>query len=269
MAMHVRDIGSGPPLVFLHGWSCHGGFFTPQVEALQDRFRLLLPDLPGHGQSPAPDDLSITGLADALHDMLIQHRVERPVLIGWSMGAMVAFDYLRRHGWRGIAGLVIEDMTARISTEAGWRLGLGGGFDAAQNAATLGLMQADWKGFSAASLPHLFARHHAPDAALKHWVGAEMVKNDPATMAALWASMAAQDFRDLLPRLDLPCLVVHGGGSQLYAPEVSEWLVATLPHARSLCLDRSGHMPHLEQHAEFNAALAAFAATLVAPEPAR
>ncbi|WP_428247171.1 alpha/beta fold hydrolase [Ferrovibrio sp.] len=269
MAMHVRDIGSGPPLVFLHGWSCHGGFFAPQVEALQGRFRLLLPDLPGHGQSPAIADLTISGLADALHDMLGQYRVERPVLVGWSMGAMVAFDYLRRHGWRNIAGLVIEDMTARLFTDAGWRLGLGGGFDAAQNAATLSLMRADWRGFSAASLPHLFARHHAPEAALKDWIGAEMPKNDPAIMAALWASMAAQDFRDLLPRLDLPCLVIHGGESQLYAPEVSEWLAATLPRARRLCLEHSGHMPHLEQHAEFNTALAEFAATFAAPEPAR
>ena len=37
------------PLVLLHGWSCHGGFFRPQMEALGRMTRVIAPDLPGHG----------------------------------------------------------------------------------------------------------------------------------------------------------------------------------------------------------------------------
>ncbi len=262
--MFCRDIGSGPPLVFLHGWSCHGGFFGPQKAALANRFRLLLPDLPGHGATPAGANPGIPALADALHDLLLEQHLEQPLLVGWSMGAMVAFDYLRRYGQQDVAGLVIEDMTARLQTGPDWRLGLGGSFDAAQNAAVLAAMRADWAGHSAAFLPHLFARNSQPDAALLQWISGEIARNDSRAMAAIWASMAEQDFRALLPQLSLPCLIIHGGESQLYAPEVSLWLEKTLPNAQRRCLAQSGHMPHLEQPDAFNAALAEFAASVTA-----
>jgi len=268
--MHVRDIGQGPPLVFLHGWSCHGGFYAPQIEALSSRFRLLLPDLPGHGDSPAASaQPGIADLADALHAMLHRLRLERPILIGWSMGAMVAFDYLQRYGQQDLGGLVIEDMTVRITTDATWSLGLGGAFDAAQNAATLAAMRMDWDGFGAAFLPHLFARDAVPDAGLQQWIGAEITRNDSAVMASLWSSMAAQDYRALLPQIRLPSLIIYGGASQLYAPEVSAYLEAHIPHAQRICLARSGHMPHLEQAAAFNAALADFADSLMLTPLAR
>ncbi len=268
--MHMRDIGQGPPLVFLHGWSCHGGFYTPQIEALSGHFRLLLPDLPGHGESHATSPQpGIPDLADALHEMLNHLQLQRPILIGWSMGAMVAFDYLQRFGQQDIGGLVIEDMTARITTDATWPLGLGGAFDAAQNAATLAAMQMDWDAFAAAFLPHLFAREAAPDPQLQQWIGAEIARNDSAMMASLWASMAAQDYRALLPQLKLPTLIIYGGASQLYAPEVSAYLEAQIPLARRICLARSGHMPHLEQSAAFNAALAEFADGLTLKSLAR
>ncbi len=266
--MFLRDIGAGPPLVFLHGWSCHGGFFAPQEAALADRFRLLLPDLPGHGATPAGPAPDIGMLAEALHDLLENLRLQRPLLIGWSMGAMVAFEYLSRHGQQGIAGLVIEDMTARLLTAPDWPHGLGGAFDGVQNAAVQAAMRADWAGHSAAFLPHLFARHHAPDAALLAWAEREIARNDPAAMAALWASMAAQDYRALLPRITLPCLVLYGAESQLYAPGVSAWMAATLPNARRLCLEQAGHMPHLEQAAAFNAAVVDFASAVMQPLPA-
>lgn len=265
--MFCRDIGSGPPLVFLHGWSCHGGFFGPQQTALADRFRLLLPDLPGHGATAAGANPGIPALADALHELLHGLRLHRPVLIGWSMGAMVAFDYLQRYGQQDVAGLVIEDMTARLQTGPDWHLGLGGNFDAAQNTAVLAAMRADWASHSAAFLPHLFARNRQPDAALLRWISGEIARNDIQAMAALWASMAEQDFRSLLPQLNLPCLIIHGGESQLYAPDVSIWMEQTLPQAKRLCLAQSGHMPHLEQPDAFNTALAQFASRVM-PQPA-
>ncbi len=58
--MDVLDIGRGRPLVLLHGWSCTRSFWRLQIEALSRRFRLLVPDLPDHGRSPAnPETLSI------------------------------------------------------------------------------------------------------------------------------------------------------------------------------------------------------------------
>jgi len=265
--MHLRHAGlaSGRPLVFLHGWSAHGGFYAPQEDALGNRFRLLLPDLPGHGQShPWPEPLSIATLADALAAMLVAQDIRDAVLVGWSMGAMVAFDYLSRYRDGRVSALVVEDMTARLMQSPNWPHGLRGDFDATQNAIVLAAMRADWAGFSAAFLPRMFAHDHAPPTALKNWIGAEIAHNDPAAMAALWGSMAAQDYRTALAALKLPTLLLYGGESQLYAPGVSAWMQSVIAGSERHCLAASGHTPHLEQPEAFNALLADFASRRVA-----
>lgn len=261
--MHVAETGSGRPLVFLHGWSSHGDYFSPQVEALSRDFRLVLPDLPGHRRSPAsPEALSIPALAADLHRLVTARGLKRPVLIGWSMGAMVALDYIAQFGSDGLGGLVIEDMTVKITNEAGWRLGIRNGFDPAQSAAAVAAMREDWAGYSQNAMPRLFARSYTPEAELGDWIAGEITRNDGTAMAALWQSMAEQDYRTLLPRLTLPVLILHGGESQLYEPAVSQWMAANIAGARRLCFDNAGHSPHLEVPEAYNRALANFVTSL-------
>lgn len=259
--MYVAESGlqNGRPLVFLHGWAAHGGYFAPQVAAFGERHHILLPDLPGHRHSPAtPADMTIPYLADQLHAMFSTHDLHGAVLVGWSMGAMVAFDYIGRYGSALLAGLVIEDMTPRILNDREWQFGIRNGFDQAQSEAAMQMMRADWESYAHNALPHLFARDSRIEPALVQWIGEEMVRNDGMAMAALWDSMAQQDYRWLLPQLELPVLILHGSESQLYEPAVSQWLAANIAGARRLCLDGAGHSPHLEMPAVFNASLRDF-----------
>jgi pimeloyl-ACP methyl ester carboxylesterase len=257
--MHVSETGQGRPLIFLHGWSCHGGFFAPQADAFGPRHHVLMPDLPGHRHSPGlAADLSIPALADALHDLIAGRGLRDAVLVGWSMGALVAFDYIARHGTAALGGLVIEDMTPRIVNEEGWGLGIRGGFDTGQSMAAVLAMQADWPSHARGFLPRLFARDGGTDAALLAWAGAEIARNESAAMAALWASMADRDYRWLMPKLNLPVLVLHGTDSQLYDLSVSRWLEAGIPGARRAAIAGAGHTPHLERPTDYNAALDAF-----------
>lgn len=261
--MFVAESGRGQPLILLHGWASHGGYFAPQMEALGDRFHLLCPDLPGHRNSIAPlSKLDIPHLADSLHGLISGRGITGAVLVGWSMGAMVAFDYIARYGRAALSGLVIEDMTARIINDASWHLGIRNDFQADHSALAIQTMRADWAFYTRSSLPKLFARSRRSDDCLYQWAEREMLANDGLAMAALWVSMAKQDFRWLLPQLDLPVLLLHGGDSQLYEPAVNCWMADVIPGARRLCLDQAGHSPHLEMPAEFNAALTAFAAVL-------
>ncbi|MCW0235331.1 MAG: alpha/beta hydrolase [Ferrovibrio sp.] len=261
--MHVFDKGSGRPLIFLHGWASHGGYFAPQVEALTRDFRLVIPDLPGHRRSWAPlNELSIARLATGLRSLIVEHRLDKPILIGWSMGAMVAFDYIAQFGTERIGGLVIEDMTVKITNEPGWRFGIRNGFDTAQSAAAVTAMREDWACYSQNAMPRLFARGRIPDAQLGSWVAAEIARNDGLAMAALWQSMAEQDYRPLLPQLALPVLVLHGGESQLYESAVGQWMAANIAGARRCCFDNAGHSPHLEVPAAYNRALTDFITSL-------
>lgn len=261
--MYVAESGPGSTpgrsLVFLHGWAAHGGYFTPQLAAFSGRHRVLLPDLPGHRHSPAsPADLTIPYLADQLHIMFRTYDLHDAVLIGWSMGAMVAFDYIARYGSAILAGLVIEDMTPRIINDRDWQFGIRNGFDAAQSETAMQMMRADWPSYAQNALPRLFARDSRIDPALMKWLGAEMAGNDGDAMAALWASMAQQDYRWLLPQLELPVLILHGNESQLYEPAVCQWLAANINGARRVCFDGAGHSPHLEMPDAYNRSLSEF-----------
>lgn len=257
--MHVAETGSGRPLIFLHGWSCHGGFFAPQAAVFGQGHHVLMPDLLGHRQSPClTGALSIPALANALHDLIESRSLQDAVLVGWSMGAFVAFDYIAQHGTAALGGLVIEDMTPRIVNDDDWTLGIRGGFDTAQSMAAVLAMQADWPGYARGFLPRLFARTGHTDPALRTWAGTEIATNAASAMAALWASMAERDYRWLMPKLDLPVLVLHGEDSQLYDPAVSRWLEATIPGARRHGIIGAGHAPHLERPEDYNAALGAF-----------
>ena len=87
MTLHVEVTGNGPDIVLLHGWAMHGGVFAPLVSRLQERFRLHVVDLPGHGGS-RESDIPLT-LADSAQ--AIARVVPSGALwCGWSLGGLIA-----------------------------------------------------------------------------------------------------------------------------------------------------------------------------------
>ncbi|MGE5148293.1 MAG: alpha/beta fold hydrolase [Candidatus Eiseniibacteriota bacterium] len=247
------------PLVLLHGWACHAGYFTPQREELADRFRLIAPDLRGHRHSHEPGDApDIAQLARDLRALIDQLALPAPVLAGWSMGALVAFEFIRRYGASGLAGLVVVDMTPRIVNDSGWPHGLLGDYGPAQAEKAPDLMRQDWPLWVASFLSSVFAAGRVPDQTLLDWVGREMGAADPTSMAALWRAMTAADYRSTVPRITLPTLIVRGALSQLYGSGTAEWLARAMPAAKIAIVADAGHAPHLEQPATFNRLIAAF-----------
>jgi len=249
--LHVREAGAGPPIVFLHGWTCHGGFFADQMAALADSFLVLAPDLPGHGASAAPArQLSIEGAAEAVGELLRDRDLRGVTLIGWSMGAHVAFSLLVGDTEGRVARLVVVDMSPKVLNDAAWRLGIRSGLDAARSARAVAAMRRDWRGYA----PHIAANMFAEGAAPGPWQAyaeAEIAKNDGAVMALLWESLAAQDFRDFLPRLAVPTAIAYGGKSRIYAEDVARYQAAVIPDARLVPFARSGHSPFLEEGPAF------------------
>lgn len=87
--LHTETHGTGPDLVLIHGWGLHGGIWQPLVDALKDRYRLTVIDLPGHGRSMLPAggfDLN------RLSQLLIDAAPANATWIGWSLGGMAALN---------------------------------------------------------------------------------------------------------------------------------------------------------------------------------
>lgn len=256
--MAFSDTGAGPVILAIHGWAASRGFFADLADRLGDRYRVIIPDLRAHGDTPAGSlPLDMDTLADDITELMDKLDLDPVVLIGWSMGAMVAWAMIRQNGTDRLTGLVVEDMTPRVLNDADWDLGMSRGLTETSSVRATDLMRADWPAYAAGFAPRLFAARHA-DHALVREAAEELSRRDGEAMAALWTSMTSQDMRPVLGEMRLPILVAHGAESAAYGPETSRYLVDTLPQADRLEFAHSGHTPHLEQAEDFARAVDQF-----------
>jgi pimeloyl-ACP methyl ester carboxylesterase len=89
--VHYLTAGKGRrTMVFVHGWSCNAGFWRNQVPAFADKARLILIDLPGHGQSDKPEAYyTMDFFASAVLAVLRREQVAQAIFVGHSMGVAV------------------------------------------------------------------------------------------------------------------------------------------------------------------------------------
>lgn len=243
-----RVDGVGRPLVFIHGWCCDRSYLAPQMEHFAAAgHSVLAPDLRGHGASDGPmGSYAMPAFADDIAWVMAAAGLAEPaIVVGHSMGGMVAFDLAVRHPAL-VAGLVMIDSAV------------------ARPAA------------SRARLPAFIDRLRGPEAvaALEDYVGRALFlpTDDPARKAAIIAAMRAT-----------PRHVMVGALEGMYAFDPDEALGRVLPLALfiatngpPLCdLSRlaalvpglmtaqtagSGHFAPLEVPEQINAMIARFVA---------
>jgi (E)-2-((N-methylformamido)methylene)succinate hydrolase len=85
------EAGSGSPIVLLHGVGLNAAMWSPIVELMEQRHRVIVPDMLGHGGSPVPPaSASLSDYARQVTALMRDLDVERAGVVGFSMGAMVA-----------------------------------------------------------------------------------------------------------------------------------------------------------------------------------
>src|SRR5687767_8021988 len=94
VALAYDEQGQGsPPILLVHGWSCDHRYVAPQVEQFSQKHRTIAVDLRGHGESDAPhQEYTMSAFADDLAWLCRELRVEKPIVVGHSMGAVIALQ---------------------------------------------------------------------------------------------------------------------------------------------------------------------------------
>jgi pimeloyl-ACP methyl ester carboxylesterase len=95
--LYYQCTGNGPAVVFVHGFGEDSKVWAFQKEVLQQHFQILIPDLPGSGQSQAIEDMSMEGLADAVYFILQQEGITQCVVIGHSMGGYITLAFAEKY----------------------------------------------------------------------------------------------------------------------------------------------------------------------------
>ena len=261
--IHYRTEGAGRPLLLLHGLMAHGGFWAAQ-QPLSRSFRLIAPDLRGHGRSRAePGSVTAERLVRDTEELAEALDLQDAIVVGWSLGAAIAWPLLAGRASGRFAGSVVVDMTPKVMNENGWVLGLSPDLVQARAAA----FRDDFAAFAEAAGTAILAPPVVDGKAeLAAWAGSEFARNDNRAMSELWSSLARQDYRSLLAGIRQPTLIIRGAHSYLYGPDTARYLERALPNARIAEFANSGHAPNLEEPELFNSTIRNFAADIT---PAR
>lgn len=234
-----------------------GAVFDGVKTLLGPGFDCHAPDLPGHG-SRELDEPSLARCVEVVSGIVNQ--MDHPVLVGWSMGAAIAWQYLLQEGSRNLSGLVTIDMSPRLLPDDQWAFGLGG-----QNTeavlSTSSKIEFQWRGMVDNILHNMYAPNAAEEAN-EAKMRALLLRQDPAALRPIWDELVAMDARQSIAAIDIPYLVCAGAKSRLYDPDVAYWIERHSPMAEVQIFRNSGHSPHLEEPEAFCDAIRRFVTTL-------
>lgn len=228
----VYWIGGGQPifpvLVLLHGTNDQAGTWARIVPLLTDRYRLILPDLAGHGESePKTGPIAFSVVVDRLHRILEREHVDNITLAGNSFGAWIAILYTLAHPQR-VERLVLES---------------GGGL-----ARPLGVPLVARDRQTAMTILRAV---HGPKYVPEEWViDTLLARANDSPMLRLDGAM--ESFVDgRLAQLDKPTTLVWGADDGVVPLSYGEALKNLIRGARLRVIDGAAHVPHLQQPERF------------------
>jgi pimeloyl-ACP methyl ester carboxylesterase len=260
--VNVIELGSGPPLVFIHGLAGSWQNWLEQLPAFAADHRVVAMDLPGFGDSPMPrDQISISAYAGIVDDLLGELGIERASIVGNSMGGFIAAEIAIDFSTR-VDHLVLESAAGITSqNDPAARL------IPALRAAERGLLAIT--GWVAAKSDGVARRRRLRQATLNvvathpqklsAALSAELLRGSgkPGFIDAFYA-LTHYPIRDRLTKITAPTLVVWGERDHLVPLRDADVFAELIPNSRKVVYPDTGHVPMIERPARFNADLRAF-----------
>jgi pimeloyl-ACP methyl ester carboxylesterase len=254
--LQYSDEGGGMPIVLLHGFPLSSAIWHEQQRALTGLYRVITPDLRGHGKSIAPAGIyTMDVLAGDVLALLDRLEVETCVLMGHSMGGYVALALYQMQPDRFTALGLISTQANADTDEA--RQGR------AETVERVLLSGQGSRTLADLMLPRLFSTAAEPDAELYEEVQKIIMGTSVTAIVGSLKGMAARpDSMAAIAEIQKPVLVLNGDHDVTIPPERSEAMSAVIPLVTHIVIEDAGHLPMMEQPGATTEAIKTFLGTL-------
>ncbi|MGA8146429.1 MAG: pimeloyl-ACP methyl ester esterase BioH [Gallionellaceae bacterium] len=238
MSLHIDSLGSGAPLVLIHGWAMHGGIWDNVVPQLAQQFRVHCVDLPGHGASARIAEFDL----DTVVEQIAARFDEAVHVCGWSLGGQIAMRWAESRPEQ-IQRMVLVATTPCFVQREGW-----------DHAMAIGVLQEFAAGLSQnyeQTLKRFLAlqvRGSEQERELLADLRARMFSRGKPDIGALRGGLAIlrdTDLRAILPGLNHEVMVIAGARDMLTPPAASVHLAQALGKARLVNVRGAAHVPFL------------------------
>lgn len=112
MKLFFRELGQGEPIIILHGLFGSSDNWLTQAKLFAERYKVYSVDQRNHGLSPHSDDFDYTSMVDDLLEFVTDHQIQKPIILGHSMGGKTAMNFALGHPDK-IEKLIVVDISPR------------------------------------------------------------------------------------------------------------------------------------------------------------
>jgi pimeloyl-ACP methyl ester carboxylesterase len=243
------DSGGGPAVLLIHGLLMDRTMFDAQVEALADRYRMVRPDLRGHGESEHRAETYDQW--DLMEDdvALLDHLgIERAVWGGVSQGGFQSLRAALKHPDR-VAGLVLIDSQAGPEDEARAPM-----YEASAQVA----MESGWNEDLLGIAASILIGASASDEVRQHWIGRWLAQDTSDALQVIQSVTRRDDIRNRLPEIHAPAIVIHGTEDVAIDMDRARGLAEGLGGPADFLTVDAGHSSTVEQPDAVTAAIEGF-----------
>ncbi|MFI9450518.1 alpha/beta fold hydrolase [Amycolatopsis sp. NPDC052450] len=246
------DLGSGLPVVLVHGHPFNRSMWRPQAERFsREGYRVITADLRGYGETTVvPGKTGLDVFAADIVRLADHLGLGRFVLGGLSMGGQIVMEFHRTYPDR-VAGLLLADTSPQEETEEGRRV---------RNEMADRVLAEGLDPYAEEVLTKMVSPENVrtmPDVAA-HVLGMMRTTPKEGAAAALRGRAERPDYRDSLTQVRVPSLVVVGTEDEFTPVSDAELMHDLIPGSTLAVIEGAAHMPNLEREAEFNTVFAQF-----------
>lgn len=252
--IHYEDVGEGKPLVLLHGWSASGKAFCRNVPVLSKKYRVINVDLRFHGGSGKPSyGCRIERLSMDVAELINSLNLQDVTMLGWSMGCSVIWGYWDLFRSARLSKMILFDEAPLNLIQADNPYGFLD-FEGVQKLCDY--INKDHDNALAKFNTTGFTKPEFESKYLAQFVS-ESLKMPAKEGTLLLKHHIYLDWRDLIPTIDIPTLIMAGLVGGVVKPEANKW---NHDHIKGSKMEtfNCGHFAFLEDTDHFNNAVMDF-----------